>query len=182
MQLLNSYLLNPQNIQPSSKRKAGPSTDEMRGTYKKKSASLISIYSSKLHELSPRDAHEGTHAVNIQLRHEQRMAVKENTLQALAIDQRTVPHVENTINTVNQYAEQLRITLLSEYKQQKKNSLRSKRMRQTEEVIDSQPIEEAIPGALNNKVSNKAMAYKTLNLLYRAIIDNSFQRRRKEEF
>jgi hypothetical protein len=104
----------------------------MRGTYKKRSASLISIYSSKLHELSPRDAHEETHAVNIQLRHEQRMAVKENTLQALSIDQRTVPHVENTINTVNQYAEQLRMTLLNEYKQQKKNNLRSKRMRQTE--------------------------------------------------
>lgn len=32
------------------------------------------------------------------------------------------------------------------------------------------------------KESQKSPAYKTLNLLYQAIIDNSFQKRRKDDF
>lgn len=32
------------------------------------------------------------------------------------------------------------------------------------------------------KYSNKALAFKTINLLYKAIIDNTFHKRKKEEF
>ena len=48
--------------------------------------------------------------------------------------------------------------------------------------LEDNPEKIAIHNPLITKYSNKSVAFKTINLLYRAIIDSSLQRKKKEDF
>ena len=126
MELLNNYLLassQPQAVSIQKGKSGGTyKIEELPKVYKKRSSSLISIYSSKFKEITSPLASSRTIKNNQSSSDKIDSPKNKNTITSLIIKNKNSKIVDKSINAVNEYAEQLRMTLVSEYKIQKKRT------------------------------------------------------------
>jgi hypothetical protein len=140
MELYNNYLLtsSPPQTRTNTNIKMHPlhKMEDLPKVYKKRSESLMSIYSSRFKEMTaPLSSriHEPTPSPDRKDSPKAR-----NTITSLIIRNKSNRVEESPTHAVNQYAEQLRKTLVNEYKIQNKLSGNT----QNDNPIEAKAIQE----------------------------------------
>jgi hypothetical protein len=142
MSITNSYLA----VSPPASRPTGTSKSKAKGCnqyefynneYKKRNASLIDIYAIEATELQSKEITPYKTSSNERRKVKSLPHARSTIRSGLVVENTHHQRVDKTIDSVNDYAEQLRITLLKQYKLHKMKSLRGRKAKGADEPLTS---------------------------------------------